>query len=129
MSYKGKVNYVEYEYDFSVDGGAVSSITLSTKADKDPMPLGAIVTNVVIYVVEACTSGGSATVSVGDLASATKYSAATAVGSLTTGALVTATGVPNAIGGSTEQDVIVAIAVAALTAGKIKIMMQYVQGL
>lgn len=125
---KNKLHYQEYEYDFSVDGGSVGSITLSSKAGKAGLPLNAVITDIAILCTASFTSGGAATVSVGNSSSATAYSAATAIAGMTSGALVTSTGVPNVVGAANEQDVKVAIAVAALTAGSLKVMIQYVLG-
>jgi hypothetical protein len=128
MGIRNSLNYAKYTYDFSVDGGAVSAIDLSAKAGAESLPLGAVINDIAILVKTTCTSGGSATVSVGNSASATAYSAATAVASLTAGALVTATGFPNAVGAANEQDIKVDIAVAALTAGKIEVHVAYYLG-
>lgn len=119
-------------YDFAVNGGLVSTINLvDDQGNPAILPKGALVTNVVARVITAATSGGSATVSLG-LLTAIDLMAATAVASLTLGANVA--GVPvgtaatwvgpvTATGGT---QVTAGIAVAALTAGKIKYFIEYV---
>jgi len=121
----------EYVYDFSVDGGTASTITLSSKDNKDVLPVGAIVTNATVWVQTAATSGGSATVSFGLGADADGLLSATAVASLTENAVIVgdstvipgsaAVRVANAAGGA----VTATIATAALTAGKISVLVEY----
>lgn len=125
---KNQVNYQQYVYDFAVDGGAVSTISLSGKAGVLSLPLKAVIKSLTIHVVTACTSGGSATVSLGNTASATAYMAATAVASLTLDSIQTTAGVPNVINAANEQDMTLSIAVAALTAGKIEVHVEYYEG-
>lgn len=115
----------EYEYDFSVDGGAVSTIALSAKANKKPLPAGAIVTGAVTQVEVAGTSGGSATVQIGNQAAATAYMANTAVAALTLNAVAKPAVTSFAVVAGTNDLVNLAIAAAALTAGKIKLWISY----
>lgn len=67
MPYKGGfaqgsgLKVVRGRYDFSVDGGAVSTIDLTTKTD---IPSGAIILGGYVEVTTVPTSGGSATVAV-----------------------------------------------------------------
>lgn len=121
MGIKNKMNYQEYVYDFSVDGGAVSNIS----ARGNLLPLGAVVMSVQAVVETAFTSGGSATLSIGDSSSATKYAAATAVASLVDKFLLTAAGVPNQVGAANEQQIVFGIATAAMTAGKLRVGFTY----
>lgn len=146
----GGLNVQEYVYDFAVDGGAVSSIDLSTKDGFNALPEGAIVRAVTAKVLTACTSGGSATVEWGNSADTDGYSGtAIAVASLTAlavfsgyednaapGALiaasVTSTGGNsvtqkryNVTSASNTQNFIMKIAVATLTAGKIVFLVEY----
>jgi hypothetical protein len=124
MGIKNKLNHQEYVYDFSVLGGAVASYNMSGNL----LPLGAVVLKCQAVVETAFTSGGAATLSIGDSASATKYAAATAVASLVDGFLLTEAGVPNTVSASNERQVVVAIAAAAMTAGKLRIMIDYAMG-
>lgn len=134
------VQVQEYVYDFAVDGGAASSISLSSKANKDPLPSGAIVMDCVLRVLTAFTSGGSATLAVGNTADPNGYLEGIAVAALTAGACFTAaqqvgallwdnTNDANLAYGVTStantQDVLVQIATAAMTAGKAVICVEY----
>lgn len=112
----------QYTYDFAVQGGAVGFKSLITPAN--PLPLGAIVTAVHYRMVTAFTSGGSATVSIGDAASNARYLALTAFDNAAyaiDNVAAAAIGVPNLIA-TTEGNVGITIAVAALTAGKMIIV-------
>lgn len=53
----GTVRVAKFRYDFGLQGGAISTITLP-----ELLPKGAIVTQGKIFVEEALTSGGSATI-------------------------------------------------------------------
>lgn len=134
------VNVQEYVHDFAVDGGAVSTIVLSDKAGVDPLPVGAIVKRVTMKVLTAYTSGGSATMSWGYTGAVTAYSGtAVAVASLTANALKNGMGngasslwddtedAPKdvAVVSAATGAVVVAIAVAAMTAGKCVIAVEY----
>lgn len=110
-------------YDFAKHGGAVGDITL----DDAVLPDNAIITKVFFDVLTAPTSGGAATVAF-KVASAGDLKAATAIASWT--GLVD--GVPadtaaTMIKLSADQLVKATVAVAALTAGKIKVCIEYVQ--
>lgn len=125
-------------YDFSVNGGAVGTIPL-LQDDGNPanLPKGAIVTKAMLNVITAPLSGGSATIAFGTAISAATGDllAATAKASLTTGlhdgipdgTAANAKGpVPTGSGAFDAGTVITAtIAVAALTAGKIYVNIEY----
>jgi len=68
----------EYVYDFSDDGGVSGEIVLSDKDRKNPIPIGAVITNVTVKVQTALTSGGSAVLSWGNGDDADGYSGAAA---------------------------------------------------
>jgi hypothetical protein len=113
-----------FEYDFARDGGAVGDITLRG----DSLPNDAIITSGMIHVKTACTSGGSATVAL-KVESANDIRAATAVASLSANAVLdvvpvgtAATAVRTTANG---RQVVATIAVAALTAGKIVVSLEY----
>jgi hypothetical protein len=104
-------------YDFSVSGGAVSTIDLG-KA----IPDNAIVTQVVQDTLTTVTSGGSATVQL--ILGSTNLTGATAIASITgTGTIALASG--TAIKVATGANLKVAIATAALTAGKVRFLVTY----
>lgn len=122
-------NSVKCTYDFTVQGGAIGSINL---LDEDgvavTIPSGAIITRTLIYVPVACTSGGSATIAVKSK-SAADLKAATAYTSFTLAALLD--GVPantaaTSIVMTADTIPAITIAVAALTAGKINVFIEYV---
>lgn len=130
----------EYLWDFSVDGGAVSAIALSSKNGKDSLPLGAVVVDVVAKVETLCTSGGSATLAWGPTADADGFSGpAIAVASLTAGAVFGREQKPALLQDDTakaakyhscivanDADFKVTIGTAAMTAGKVSFTVLYV---
>ncbi len=130
----------EYVWDFDVDGGATGEIVLSSKAGFAAMPTGAIVKDVQIWVEDAATSGGSATLTVGDSNDPNGYLEAIAVAALTTNITHRAGSYAGAniwddtndhmlsyvIGtNSGDSAISVTIAVAAMTAGKIRVILDY----
>lgn len=123
-------------YDFEVHGGAVSTITLPLT-----LPAGAIVTGGYAFVESAILSTGSATVSLG-LNNTTDLLAATAKADLDTNdVLPLLPGYTEALDGNAaaggvmastplrltaERQLKAAIAVEALTAGKIVVYLEYI---
>lgn len=120
-------NLLKAVYSFAVDGGAIGTISLNDdEGNIATLPDNAIVTRAWSDVVTTATSGGAATVSIG-IVSTVDIMAATAVASVT-GILE---GIPdgataNMIKLAAVKQVKVAIAVAALTAGKINVYIEYV---
>ena len=122
-------NVIKGVYDFAVDGGAVGQINLKDdKGNLISLPVGAIVTKAYIDVITTLTSGGSATIAVGAQASGDLL-AATAVASWAAGLLAA-----DAVGtvatmkkiATSDKPLRLDIAVAALTAGKAKVFIEYV---
>ncbi len=115
--------YVAYfGYDFAKDGGALGDITLRGGS----LPSGAVVNNSVVDVQTALTSGGAATVAM-KLKDAADVKAAAVLTSYTAGVKA---GVPNgvatnAIKTTASGGVVMSIAVAALTAGKMVVALEY----
>lgn len=112
----------EYVYDFAVDGGAVGFIDL---ADAMKLPVGTKILRVWYSVETAFTSGGSATVAIGDAASGARYLAATAYNNAAynAGTLAQAAiGTPVAVSSANIGKLGITVATAALTAGKLKLM-------
>lgn len=113
-------------YDFAVDGGAVGDITLRG----DTIPSGAIVTDVLIHVDTALTSGGSATVAL-KAESAADLNAADAISGApwsTTGAKrgdLTATTAPVAT--TAARAIKATVGTAALTAGKFSVYVSFLE--
>lgn len=122
-------------YDFSVHGGAVSTINLPLD-----IPNNAVITRGFVQVLTAGTSGGSATVAFG-LNTNTDLLAATAIASFSANALLPlnvstiaaidgnaqASGIANfrPLLLTAERSLKVTIATAALTAGKFAIYLEY----
>lgn len=120
------------EYDFAVDGGAVSTITLrsaSSDSNGNDIPSGAIITGGYIEVDTAVTSGGSATIAVnsegaGDLQAAAAISGApwsTTGRKAIVPVFTAATGVKT----TARRNLAITIATAALTAGKFRVVVYY----
>ncbi|MFD6069435.1 hypothetical protein [Amycolatopsis lurida] len=120
------------EYDFAVDGGAVGTITLRSAGGAslgNVIPAGSVITGGYLEVDTAVTSGGAATLAVnsegaGDLVAATVVSGApwstTGRKSLTpafTGA--------SSVKTTAARSLTVSPAVAALTAGKFRVVVFY----
>lgn len=114
--------YMAVVYDFSKDAGAVGQLDLFT-ADEQ-----VLVKFAYARVLTTCTSGGSATVSVGKAADLAGIIGSTAVASLVAGAVI--------IGSAPDASNVVAaaaavkmdIGTAALTAGKIEFCFELVKG-
>lgn len=138
--FKGQTHIQNYIYDFAVDGGTVSTISLSAKDGAKELPAGAIVKTVYGVVLTAFTSGGSATLTWGNTSDIDGYSGATiAVASLTAGAVFN--GWDNGaallwddtndhaiyyrVNAANTLDFSVSIATAAMTAGKMEFVVEY----
>lgn len=114
-------------YSFAVQGGAVGLINLKDSAGNDlKLPNNAIIQNVLIHAVTAPTSAGAATVGF-QVQAANDILADTAIASVT-GRLqgIPDDAVANMIRLTAERTVQIEIAVAALTAGKINLFIDYV---
>ena len=115
----------DFRYDFAKDGGAVGDIELGPY-----LPVNAIITSGMIHVETAATSGGSATVAL-KVNTAEDVLAATAVGSLTLNALLDVVPVgtaATAIRTTALKKLTMTIATATLTAGKIRVVLEYYLG-
>ena len=118
------------EYDFDVDGGAVSTITLrSGPTDGGDLPQGSVILGGYIEVDTILTSGGSATVSVGSEAAADLQAVAAISGApwSSTGrkAVVPVFTAATSIKTTARRSLSIAIATAALTAGKFRVVVFY----
>ena len=113
-----------FEYDFSRDGGAVGDITL--RGDK--LPNDAVVNIGAIHVNTALTSGGSATIAL-KILSANDVKGATAVATWSANAILDTVPVGTAATSirttSSGLGVTMTVAVAALTAGKFTLALEY----
>lgn len=117
-------------YDFAVDGGATGVLDVF-EAGSD-----IVITHFHAYVLTAATSGGSATVKVGTSGDDDLFMTTTqgAVANLTAAAAfmpLAVEGTPNAlplpVKLASGSKVVMTIGTAALTAGKVKFVIKYVQ--
>lgn len=104
------------EYDFAKDAGAVAALDLFKAKE------ACVVEMAYMKVKTTCTSGGSATVSVGKSGDVAGMVAATAVASLTAGAIIPGAAIDASHKLAADDVVQLDIAVAALTAGKIEVV-------
>lgn len=111
-------------FDFSVSGGAVGSYLMTDEQGRPvSVPANAIITSLMTDVITSFTSSGSATVAISadntSLLAATAYNDAALTG-------VDAQSIsPTKI--TSEKQLTVAIATAAVTAGKMRVFVEYVQ--
>lgn len=122
------VNVVKALYSFAIQGGAVGSVNLvdSVTGLAVKLPSGAIITKSWIDVLTTPTSGGSATIAL-TANSAGDILAALAMDSLTGIYAGVSTGVAaNMKKMTAERTLLATIAVAALTAGKFNVFVEYV---
>lgn len=120
------------EYDFAVDGGAVSTITLrgalSYSVGND-IPIGSVIESGYIEVDTVPTSGGSATIAVsaegaGDLVTAAAISGTPWSSTGRKSIIPVATGATS-VKTTAARQLTIAIATAALTAGKFRVVIHY----
>ena len=114
------------EYDFAVDGGAVSTIAITSGT---PIPLGSVIVGGYVDVLTQLTSGGAATIAcqvegANDILTAVAVASWTAgrknvLPAPTTGALTASTAVKT----TADRDISIVIATAALTAGKFDVVL------
>lgn len=121
------------EYNFAQDGGAVGTIALTGALG---IPSGAFIVGGFIQVDTALTSGGAATIAV-QVNSAGDIVPATAVATWTTGIkqIVPGYNPGGALAASTvfkttaDRDISAVIATAALTAGRFRVVLEYLDPL
>lgn len=119
--------HLTFLYDFDTDGGAIGSITLKDESGTaQSIPAGAIITNAYISVQTAVTSDGSATVAFGLVGNTDAFKAATAKATLAANYVVQgANDLP--LTDAVPANVVATIATAALTAGKIRVFVEYLE--
>jgi len=118
----GVYSLQECSYDFAVKGGAVGTIDL---CGKKAIPAGSYIVSGFYTVEQAFTSGGAATVALGDAASSGRYLAATSYSNAAfalNNIAQYAIGVPFYADVANKGKLSLTIAGAALTAGKLKMM-------
>jgi len=120
--------YLEAVYDFAVDGGAVGAVPMKdTSGQPIQIPDKAIVISSHIEIEAAVTSSGSATVAFGLIGNSDAFKGATGKASLTLDAVFAGSNdLPLKMAAPTP--VAVTIATAALTAGKIRLFIKYIEG-
>jgi hypothetical protein len=113
------VRMMEFTYDFAEDGGAVGALKLGDLTED------VIIHRAWLKVSTACTSGGSATVSVGlDSGTGAELIGSTAVGSLTEHAVIDEAASPLNVYVAKDDALSINIGTAALTAGKFEVVLE-----
>lgn len=140
MYQKNQILVKEFVYDFSVNGGATGAINLvSNEPNGDLLPEGFILNQISLYTETAITSGGTPTITVGNSADPDGYfvdifAAASAAGSALhagqlDGALIWDTSLDaikayRITSSANTQNVSITVGTAALTAGKIRVVVE-----
>lgn len=121
-----RLKTIEAVYDFAVDGGAAGAITLRSDSSLgNELPANAVVTGGYIDVETACLSGTGtmaiAAEGAGDIL------AATAQAGLTVGrkSVVPAGTGATAVKTTAKRNLVLTIATAAFTAGKLRVVLFY----
>lgn len=123
---RGKSRWASYEYDFTLEGGTVAAHTLRGTA----LPSGAVVLDAVIKTITPPTSGGLATVAVkieggADIQAAVAFDASPfAAAGAKHGSAIDRSKAPIVL--TAARSVVMTVAVAALTAGKFVVLVEYV---
>lgn len=113
----------EYEYDFAVDGGATGVHDLSAKANKADLPVGCLRKSTHV-MVQTALAGVGASAKIGTSASDADLAALAAIASWSASAIFNdATAI---YVGTTNRDCILTISGAPLTAGKLKVFIEYI---
>jgi hypothetical protein len=118
------------EYDFAIDGGAISTIPL--RSNSGAIPAGADIVSGYIDVITQLTSGGAATIGVNAEAAGDLVAAATGVATYTAGrknvlpadASGSATA-KNSIRTTAARVPAITVAAFALTAGKMRLVLNW----
>jgi hypothetical protein len=137
---KGVQLQKEFVWDFAVDGGAVSAIALnSSDPNGDLLDEGFVVEDVELYTETTLTSGGTPTITIGNTTDPDGYMADVYALATTAPAMVRAGQVAGALiwnttedaklayrvdGTAANQNLLMTIGTAALTAGKIRVIVK-----
>lgn len=120
------------EFDFAVDGGAISSITLRSApgdSNGNEVPAGSIIMGGYIEVDTLLTAGGAATVGVNSEAAGDLQAAITVAGApwSTTGrkAITPVFTAGSSVKTTVRRSLAITIAAFALTAGKFRVVVWY----
>jgi len=122
----GGIKVKSFVYDFAKDGGAISTIKL-----KEFIPdLGsekALVIGCHTRTIAQVTSAGAAEISFGVVGSVAAFQAATVLAGFTTGAIQRGKDLDaSPILISSGDEAVIAISVAAVTAGKVEVFVEYI---
>lgn len=113
-----------FEYDFAKDGGAVGTIAL--RGPK--LPSAAVITDGKIHVITAVTSSGAVTMTLG-IETAVDVLASTLKGAMTLNAILDVvperTAATSILTTTTGAGVTMTVGVAAITAGKFIVALEY----
>jgi hypothetical protein len=123
---EAKIHVTDFTYDFSVHGGAIGAVTIQDKT----IPSGALVLGCLIEDPETDLAGASTTVSLG-IKTAADLHAADAIADINGGPLwgdQLTIGETAPVETTSQEGLIVTIAVAALTAGKFNVKVFWVHG-
>lgn len=126
----GILKTAKFTYDFTVDGGAVATIT---PTNSPTLPAGAIILGGVIDIITTLTSGGAATIALGTSAGSAVNSlkVTTAVATWAAGVTVPLTPVFTAatyVKLTAAGRLTLTVTAFALTAGKFDVTVVYAQG-
>lgn len=127
MAGTSRVKTWKGDYDFAVDGGAVSTITL--RSNDGPIPVGSYVLSGILEITTALNSSGSATAAV-QIEGANDTITATAFGSApwsSTGrkSLIEVGTGATSVKTTADRSPAVVIGTAALTGGKFSVIVTY----
>jgi len=111
------IEQVRLTYDFSKDGGAQGTVTLG-EVESD-----VVIVNARTIVQTQATSGGSATVIVGRTGDTDSILTSTAVASLTANAVIDGASTAKNARIAKDQEILLTIGTADLTAGKIDVVL------
>lgn len=118
------------DYDFAKDGGAIGNVNLIGSV-VPPLPAGAIILGGFIEIDTVLTSGGAATVALQSEAAGDLLAAAAIAGapwsSLGRKSILPAFTGASAVKTTAARDLVMVIAAAALTAGKFKVVVFYIE--
>jgi hypothetical protein len=126
LGFKNELLIQEYEFDVAKNGGATGTYRLDQFANKAALPVGCVRKNVHIVVQDALL-GSSASAALGTVASSALFKANAAIASWGAG-LFNYGDVAQAqlVDAANKGQVLFTVAGGALTAGKFKVLVEYV---
>ena len=122
-AFRNEIHVAEYEYDYSVDGGATGVYVLSSKDNKASLPLGAVVKEVQV-IGQTALAGSGASAKIGHASNDALYKAQVTATLYNASACFSYSTPFQAKGNN--RDVRMTVAGAALTAGKLKVLVEYI---